>query len=59
MGTTEYFNKHVADGATDKEVHLEIGKTNFAGEGPHLGSALESIFSMPPQKRRMWLEFRS
>lgn len=36
MGTTQYFNKHVADGATDKEVHLEIGKTNFAGEGPQI-----------------------
>lgn len=36
MGTTEYFNHYVADAVTKKEIHLEIGKTNYAGEGPQM-----------------------
>jgi hypothetical protein len=36
MATTEYFNRHVADAASDQVVRLEIGRTNFAGEGPQV-----------------------
>lgn len=36
MATTSYFEKHVTDAATEKEIHLEIGRTNYAGEGPQI-----------------------
>ena len=36
MGTTEYFNQYVVDAATKKELQLEVGKTNYAGEGPQM-----------------------
>lgn len=36
--TTEYFNGQVTDdGSNEKrEVHLEVGTTNFGGNGPQL-----------------------
>lgn len=36
MGTTSYFDKTVKDAAHGNEFNLEVGKTNFAGEGPQL-----------------------
>lgn len=36
MATTEYFNKDVTDAAGGEEYNLEVGTTNFAGEGPQM-----------------------
>lgn len=36
MAATEYFNRQVDDAASEKTLHLELGRTNFAGEGPQM-----------------------
>jgi hypothetical protein len=36
MATTQYFNKDVTDAAGGEEYNLEIGTTNYAGEGPQV-----------------------
>lgn len=36
MTTTTYFEKNVKDAATDEEIHVDVGKTNYAGEGPQM-----------------------
>lgn len=36
MTTTTHFEKNVKDAATDEEIHLDVGRTNFAGEGPQM-----------------------
>lgn len=34
--TNSYFEKIAIDGATDKEVHIDVGTTNFAENGPQM-----------------------
>ena len=36
MTTTTYFEKTVKDASTDKDVHVDVGTTNFVGEGPQM-----------------------
>ena len=36
MGTTTYFEKMVVDTADGKEIELDVGKTNYADEGPQM-----------------------
>ncbi|MBC7147302.1 MAG: hypothetical protein H5U24_18165 [Thioclava marina] len=36
MTTTTYFEKIVKDASSDGEVHVDVGKTNYAGEGPQM-----------------------
>lgn len=36
MATTEYFNRTVTDAASDETATLEVGTSNYAGEGPQM-----------------------
>lgn len=36
MGTTTYFEKDVKDAASGEVLELDVGKTNYAGEGPQM-----------------------
>ena len=36
MGTTQYLNKDVIDAAEGEKLTLEVGTTNYAGEGPQM-----------------------
>lgn len=36
MTTTTHFEKVVKDAGTDKEIGVDVGRTNFAGEGPQM-----------------------
>ncbi len=36
MATDTYFEKIVTDAATGEEFALDVGKTNYAGEGPQM-----------------------
>lgn len=36
MGTTTYFEKEVKDAANGEFLELDVGKTNFAGDGPQM-----------------------
>ncbi len=36
MGTTSYFEKEVKDSASEDSFAVEVGTTNFAGDGPQM-----------------------
>lgn len=44
MGTTTYFEKEVKDSVDGEYKPLDVGKTNYAGEGPQMYLKLGSEY---------------
>ena len=55
MGTTTYFEDDVKDASKDEVLHLDIGTTGFAGNGPQLYIKLgkESIILSHEDAKRL------